>query len=1415
MLQNAVFWKGANIMNKKRKGDILFICVVFVVTLIGIFGYWLFQIGRHEGQRASAEVKKSEVNNYSSEEIITVHSTFYNYRSDTEISSGKRSQGAQGLYAVEAVPFTKFNKLLSTYYTGKNVSGIYTGNFYNYYQDLLVSGQTAITWPNYAKFYWAANIANRGTYSSVCQGIVSSSLKGFTSSDICSGTLVASNGTTAVPYFNETFLAQTSGGNPIGYVKEDVGFPFRKAYSSSKGEYYEFDSTKDVVRFSGLPSDQSQASSETDYFGTDDGTLSYYYKNRRVYIMGSDRTRSATSQFLPFNSGEDINISNSNAFSTNQAYMQKIDYGFGLRLDIPFRLSDDGRVDGKDMVFEFSGDDDVWIFVDGELVMDLGGQHAEATGKINFAGSSNTAVATVNHVTFANGSTTASNTAKSNSIMANDTYSEKVTKTFNITKGSANEHVITVFYMERGMYDSNFKMAFNFVPKDDPEVEATVAPTATVSSTTPTPQPADRSDSLTIQNEVVAPAALNTVFEEEVWKTVEEDVFQYTVANKGTSSGSVGDSGLQYPSGKLTVRERDGCDKKYLSFGEKPVVRIFFEPSLSNAVINTIKIDSSQSSQQGITTDEIGRFSTTKAPTTENMPSGCSWQEFQTGVYYCDLPIGTTITLKSELGTASTSHNKYTYIQNVTVTGDDNGKILVAANKNNHTYTRSYLYLEYDFIANTYGYAAISKISYSQNLPYQTPGVTSTYAPDDANTSSYQTVTDTTYQITEAYPAATSPVNANILVNDATGATRNTDANGNIALLSDDAGTFYKQFAEGSVMYVRYKEELQKMEAKATVPSGTDISSATAENYISYATDRTEDEMRLLSQYYSTSMAAVSKETVDGTETEQSVNVKAASATFDYKRVQANSTGDLQITETFTHTVKTGDLYIYKELQGLMEDDADTTGWKERYEKEYTFIIQFSNVFGGTSAVTPYNGTAVRYTRADKDSGYTDEETITITNGEITLTGNQYVVITGIPVGTTYTIQETDPADTSVMGSVSIQYKVNSDGEVFTSPAYQSAGEPGVITIDKSNRIIEGVIPGEVTDSASEESTTDYVSVDVKIMFTNQWGAITLTKELAGEQSYANDRTYQFLIEVGDGTTYTNFSGMGVIRTEKKEADASGEITTTITTKVYTVTDGVVELKAGQTFTLGELDLAANKKYMITELVPSNAIYECSHVEKNGVRAEGSSIVAADDTQQTQIMYTVETENGVNETTPNYDYVFINKYYEPYIIVEKYFDQKYYEDEEFCDGKTYEELTGAEQSFLFTVREYEDANCTKFVKEFAVILSSTDAQVEQTTVDGTEYTYKVSKKIKVDADHYYKVTEDTGWSWKYTLKKIAVDGSFEAVANNDDGYAVVKGTRADGTNIPDTAIFYNKRNADTPEGDTHVVINNIKVTSEP
>lgn len=83
-----------------------------------------------------------------------------------------------------------------------------------------------------------------------------------------------------------------------------------------------------------------------------------------------------------------------------------MDYGFGVRFNIPFRLSEDGTIDGKSMVFNFEGDDDVWIFLDGELVLDLGGQHGKATGTIDFSGSDETAKATVAKIAYAMGRVT-------------------------------------------------------------------------------------------------------------------------------------------------------------------------------------------------------------------------------------------------------------------------------------------------------------------------------------------------------------------------------------------------------------------------------------------------------------------------------------------------------------------------------------------------------------------------------------------------------------------------------------------------------------------------------------------------------------------------------------------------------------------------------------------------------------------------------------------------------------------------------------------------------------------------------------------------------------------------------------------------------------------------------------------------
>ena len=76
--------------------------------------------------------------------------------------------------------------------------------------------------------------------------------------------------------------------------------------------------------------------------------------------------------FFPYNTASD-----SDSTSLN--------YGFGLKIEIPFNMTSDGKINGQDIVFNFSGDDDVWVFIDDELVLDIGGAHGEVTGNINFS----------------------------------------------------------------------------------------------------------------------------------------------------------------------------------------------------------------------------------------------------------------------------------------------------------------------------------------------------------------------------------------------------------------------------------------------------------------------------------------------------------------------------------------------------------------------------------------------------------------------------------------------------------------------------------------------------------------------------------------------------------------------------------------------------------------------------------------------------------------------------------------------------------------------------------------------------------------------------------------------------------------------------------------------------------------------
>lgn len=146
-----------------------------------------------------------------------------------------------------------------------------------------------------------------------------------------------------------------------------------------------------------------------------------------------------------------------------------VNMGFGTEFTIPFTLSKDGKINGQDITFNFTGDDDVWVFIDDYLVLDMGGAHRMASGTIDFAEKN----VTVESAFTPDKSTTAA--WKDGATRANQT-SEKRTKKFtqiktegkntfeDIMADDSKVHTLKMFYMERGMFDSNMSVSFTFSP---------------------------------------------------------------------------------------------------------------------------------------------------------------------------------------------------------------------------------------------------------------------------------------------------------------------------------------------------------------------------------------------------------------------------------------------------------------------------------------------------------------------------------------------------------------------------------------------------------------------------------------------------------------------------------------------------------------------------------------------------------------------------------------------------------------------------------------------------------------------------------------------------------------------------------------------------------------------------------------
>lgn len=422
-----------------------------------------------------------------------VTSTLYDYYTDYELNGKNRDtydydgkEGYKDLSHRNWVTFREFDQALSDYYEeAKAPYPIYTGHFQpeGYPEfSLIADTLNLFGYDNNDKVkfnrFMAINNAQRNedntngkehTYYAY-QGLV----EGTANADgapLLKGTTPA----TVEPHFNKDFLlGENSKNAKLGEVYENVKFPFTKKknlFTEDTGvDYWYFDSNDTTLYLK----QDSGHNSDSEYF------LQESTENKKGNSVNVDVSSNSQGHYgyFPFNE------------TATPGKATTYNYGFGTKLQMDFTLTDDGKVETDNFVngkkektsikFFFSGDDDVWVFIDGKLALDVGGAHGEVSGLLEFGetkttdGKKNSVTAYVSKVKKGGTSNEDQDKKSVKHVKYNnkdiDFYAKGTTLTFD--KGQ--KHTLTMYYMERGMWGSNMAVAFNFPDNNELQVQKVV-----------------------------------------------------------------------------------------------------------------------------------------------------------------------------------------------------------------------------------------------------------------------------------------------------------------------------------------------------------------------------------------------------------------------------------------------------------------------------------------------------------------------------------------------------------------------------------------------------------------------------------------------------------------------------------------------------------------------------------------------------------------------------------------------------------------------------------------------------------------------------------------------------------------------------------------------------------------------------
>lgn len=967
-------------------------------------GYWAPKGTKRDAEewKKTESGKQTEVVDIASvpftEEANTkyVTSTLYDYYTDYELNGKNRDNygGWTGESHRTWVPFREFDQALSDYYRDANAQyPLYTGHFQpdNGHEFSQIASTLNLFGYDKVNRFMAINNSQYNEnhegnthYDYAYQGLVANT----TNAD-GAPLLNETTSPTVEPHFNKEFLlGENSKNAKLGEVYDNVAFPFTKnqIFDEDQGvDYWCFDS-KDTTLYLKQNSEQN---SDSKYFlqeSTDN-------RERSVNVNASSSPQGHYGYF-PFNE-----TATAGAAST-------YNYGFGTKLQMDFTLTDDGKVetnkivDGKkektSIKFFFSGDDDVWVFIDGKLALDVGGAHGKVSGLLEFGETgdkkSNSVTAYVSRVKKGGTSDNDKDETNSNRAVKTVTYNgEKISfyeksiplvaENTPLVLDKGKKHTLTMYYMERGMWESNMAVAFNFPDNNELQVQKVVD--------------------------------LKNVTDDDFRNCFKnQKIFNFTIQNQATHYGekeaakpNLSDTekvNLTAKENKIEPATPDKVDDYIFRLDKNPKP----DPGNENEQVlhwyarymDTEPVSAAREKRYGILTlkDPINikdkRFLTFQVYVAKEDGGG----DLSLNNLYLELLDDQTPTpvQKGSLGTSGINGATYGSVEVKTgewvtvkldlnkmkAQGDFSGNvktIRVGDNYNRNIYFRNFTF-----------------------IPKAVPSKMTGFTTDQEKIPDYGSATSGHLENAKYAQYTSTKDNDTQLVDD----------DGRFVLEDGETVTFSDQFRRGS--YISLKEELNQSLYDTTwtvYENGQAVAwtepTGTSSSHVTFGTPRSLDGQKVPADGPDDDRTEVYVDE-DGVKNDgYTKDEKPGTNTIvfrSYKDPDETSSTLTKLKVKYVNTVKTGGLKIQKKAAAGEVDNIKGT---------YKFKVTFNDV-GGEGLEKK---DIIKYVEINMSDGNNPEHTVTIT---------------GIPVGTRYTIEEETPEDKSRLQSVTVPPNCHSAQEI-------------------------------------------------------------------------------------------------------------------------------------------------------------------------------------------------------------------------------------------------------------------------------------------------------------------------------------------------------------------------------------------------